>query len=191
MINVMVTLGSMYSGKSRWVEQVRRSHENVVVICPDELRKRLTGSISDQSKNAEVFAKAFYDLETTCWEFTKHDIDGIVVFDSTGLNLSTHSTIFHRLMWNTEIEFTLVAFESSGYVDVLLARKEADAERIANGERSNVPDSVVRKAVGRYKDVLDSLTGFAADKMVRRYDTVLKVDLTGIVRNFHTGLELE
>lgn len=180
MINIYVTLGSMMAGKSKWVDD-RGSHENVIVVCPDEIRKRLTGSISDQSKNAEVFATAFYELETACWELTKSDIDGFVIFDSTGLNLSTHSTIFHRLMWNDQIQFVLVAFESSRDINLLLSRKAADHDRIAAGARSNVPDEVIRRSVGRYKDVLDSLTGFAADEMVRRYDKIIYIGTDGKV----------
>lgn len=78
----IIPVGISGSGKSTWINANRKS--NTVVISPDEIRRELTGNISDQSKNNDVFVLAF-----------KKAIDALnngndVIFDATNV------TSFHR-----------------------------------------------------------------------------------------------
>lgn len=58
MNKVYCCVGLPSSGKSTFVEKLAKQH-GLVVIHPDSIRKELTGSVEDQSKNAEVFKLAF------------------------------------------------------------------------------------------------------------------------------------
>ena len=78
----MIPVGISGSGKSTWINA--NTDTNTVVVSPDDIRRELTGDISDQTKNKEVFQVAF-----------KRAIDGLnagkdVIFDAT--NVSS----FHR-----------------------------------------------------------------------------------------------
>lgn len=43
---LIITVGPSGSGKSTWA----KTQEDFKIICPDKIRKQLTGDISDQSK---------------------------------------------------------------------------------------------------------------------------------------------
>lgn len=75
MVQLTVLMGVPAAGKSTLVE----SMPNLVHISPDLNRERLTGSKSDQSRNAEVFQLA-YD-ETRDLLNSGHD----VIFDATNV----------------------------------------------------------------------------------------------------------
>lgn len=62
MNKVYCCVGLPSSGKSTFVERIIKQHD-FVVIHPDAIRKELTGSVEDQSKNAEVFKLAFSRMD--------------------------------------------------------------------------------------------------------------------------------
>jgi len=49
----IMTIGISGSGKSTWINSI--DDKNTKIISPDKIRFDLTGDISDQSRNAEVF----------------------------------------------------------------------------------------------------------------------------------------
>jgi predicted kinase len=53
--HVILTVGISGCGKSTWVTQ----QQGYTVICPDQLRYQITGNISDQSKNGEVWKEVY------------------------------------------------------------------------------------------------------------------------------------
>jgi predicted kinase len=59
---VLITVGIPGSGKSTFINSFLKEYPDFIVIHPDSIRKELTGSEEDQSKNAEVFALAFSRL---------------------------------------------------------------------------------------------------------------------------------
>src|SRR5690606_16036696 len=50
---LILPVGISGSGKSTWIKS--QTDPNTIVISPDDIRRELTGNISDQTKNAEVF----------------------------------------------------------------------------------------------------------------------------------------
>lgn len=52
-------VGPPGSGKSTLAEQIRTEQMNFEIVCPDDIRKELTGDASDQDHNTEVFTKVY------------------------------------------------------------------------------------------------------------------------------------
>ena len=62
-----ITIGISGSGKSTWINKESSLGDlglpqGDLIICPDDIRKQLTGNVSDQSRNNEVFATAYQRL---------------------------------------------------------------------------------------------------------------------------------
>jgi len=51
--SLIMMIGVPGSGKSTWIAQ--NKHENAVVISPDDIRRELSGNVSDQSQNGKVW----------------------------------------------------------------------------------------------------------------------------------------
>jgi len=131
---VIVTVGISGSGKSTWVKQFLETHQDWKVICPDQIRKELTGSISDQSKNHEVWNLAFERLDKyTCEQKN-------ILFDSTCTNLDT----VKRLIRNTEQQGTKIYFK------IFNCTKAEAYSRVTKDisnkvDRSNVPIEAINR----------------------------------------------
>ena len=77
MSNLVLPIGISGSGKSYIYN---RDYKDYVQFSPDLIREELTGSISDQSKNKEVFKLAFERVD----EYLNKGQD--VFFDATNVN---------------------------------------------------------------------------------------------------------
>ena len=73
-----ILVGIPGSGKSTYLRTLKNN--NLRVVCPDEIRKTLTGNISDQSRNGEI------------WKLAEEEINSLlsegfyVVLDATNVN---------------------------------------------------------------------------------------------------------
>ena len=76
-MELIIPIGISGSGKSRLYNL---NYQDYVKICPDDIRKELTGSISDQSKNKEVFELAQKRIDD-CIANDKN-----VFYDATNIN---------------------------------------------------------------------------------------------------------
>ena len=76
-MELIIPIGISGSGKSRLYNL---NYQDYVKICPDDIRKELTGSISDQSKNKEVFELAQQRIDD-CIANDKN-----VFYDATNIN---------------------------------------------------------------------------------------------------------
>ena len=142
----IIPVGISGSGKSRWIKTLDNSY---TIISPDEIRRELTGDVSDQTKNALVFDTAF-----------KRTIDALnaannVVFDATNINS------FHRKkMLDTLREKVSVDFKA--YAKIFDADPEVTKERIRldieNGvDRSNVPSHAIDRQYKTFKSDLNKI----------------------------------
>lgn len=77
MSNLVLPIGISGSGKSYIYN---RDYKDYVQVSPDLIREELTGSISDQSKNKEVFKLAFERVD----DYLNKGQD--VFFDATNVN---------------------------------------------------------------------------------------------------------
>ena len=142
MQKLSITIGISGSGKTTF----RKTLENFKCVSSDDIRKEITGNISDQSKNNEVWIKAYERLRTYL------ECGFNVIFDSTACNVSTVKTLQSiGDSFNCEIVFKL--FETD---------EQTAFERIQNDlqngiDRSNVPRAVVRQQLHNYELVKNYL----------------------------------
>lgn len=135
---LIITVGPSGSGKSTWA----RSQEDFKIVCPDLIRKELTGNISDQSKNHEVWLVAYERLRTYL-ECAKN-----VIFDSTACNINTINQIVKIANdFPVNVMFKLSEID----VDTAYNRIQND---LKNGiDRSNTPYEIIQKHVDNFQKV--------------------------------------
>jgi len=63
MKKIIISVGIPGSGKSTFLEKIKDQFLIFGYICPDQIREELTGNVSDQSKNKEVWELAYSRLE--------------------------------------------------------------------------------------------------------------------------------
>ncbi len=80
MKKVIVGIGIPGSGKTTFLKEFS-ANNGYSYICPDDIREELTGNVSDQSKNAEVWQEAYKRTERELSQGNS------VVFDATFANL--------------------------------------------------------------------------------------------------------
>lgn len=130
---LILPVGISGSGKSTWIKS--QTDQNTVVVSPDEIRRELTGNISDQTKNNEVFALA-----------NKRAADALnagknVIFDATNIASRNRKTLLDYMKVHVEGEFDAVAkiFD----VDPEIAKQRIKKDVESGVDRSNVPDYAI------------------------------------------------
>ena len=143
----ILPIGISGSGKSTWIKA--NTDSNTVVISPDEIRRELTGSISDQSKNKEVFPLAFKRAADAL------NGDKNVIFDATNVVSNLRKSMLEYMKKNVKNEFDALAkiFD----VDPQIA-KERIRKDIENGvDRSNVPDHAIDRQYQNFNNDLNNI----------------------------------
>jgi len=85
MNKLIVTVGISGSGKSTLCKELVDA--GYTRICPDDIRKELTGDISDQSQNGRVWKEAYARLHAALYRGED------VVFDSIGTTKKTRNEL--------------------------------------------------------------------------------------------------
>jgi len=146
---LVMPIGISGSGKSTWIKTLDTS--NAVVVSPDEIRKELTGSISGQTKNTEVFAL----VKQRAADALKAGKS--VILDATNLNPVQRKDMIDSLQQLSGKSFDVYykLFEVSAQT-----AKQRIQDDIARGkERANVPDHAVDRMFNAYKDSVKDLAG--------------------------------
>ena len=86
-----VLVGLSGSGKSTIATQIANDNPNTIIVSSDEIRKEITGSRGDQSRNEEVF-KVFHDRIRRTLEHKKN-----VVADATNLTMKSRQAIIMKV----------------------------------------------------------------------------------------------
>jgi tRNA nucleotidyltransferase (CCA-adding enzyme) len=157
-VGLIMTIGIPGSGKSTWINSINEK-EKIVVVSTDDIRRELTGDVSDQSRNKEVWAIA---AERTK-KFMKEGYT--VILDAT--NVITKDRIKFIANIHEEIEdFDL-------YYKIFEANLELSKERIkrdieSGKDRANVPFDVIDRL---YRNYLESISFIQkAQKLEEPYD---------------------
>lgn len=86
-MKLYITVGIPGSGKSTYTNKIISETDNVKVISPDEIRGELTGDVSDQSRNADVWGLAHKRLHESL------SSDCNVIFDSTAVDKKSRKNL--------------------------------------------------------------------------------------------------
>ena len=155
----IMLVGIPGSGKSRWAKEIRS--KNTVIVCPDEIRKKLTGDISNQEFNSRVWFEAKLSVMNLL-ESGKN-----VILDATNVNtmyredfmLGLRSGFCTLLRSHTLPDCTLIAklFEIAPEIayeyiqkDLKLVTKMAKLDPSIQIIRANVPEYVIYRMYGEY-----------------------------------------
>ena len=149
---LILPVGISGSGKSSWIKS--QTDVNAVVVSPDEIRRELTGNISDQTKNSEVFVIA-----------NKRAADALnagknVIFDATNIASRNRKGLIEYMKTHVDKGFDAVAKVFDVSPDIAKARIKKSIE--SGDDRSNVPDYAIDKQYQTYINDLNliELDGF-------------------------------
>lgn len=142
--SLILPIGISGSGKSYWINSLNSKIYRVV--SPDEIRKELTGDISNQSRNNEVFK--LVPLRTI--ESLKKGFP--VIVDATNLNTDLRNKFIAQI--KEKIPTLQVVYK------IFKADPELSKERIkkdieSGKDRSKVPSEVIDKQMGMYNQTLN------------------------------------
>ena len=125
MSNLVLPIGISGSGKSYIYN---RDYKDYIQVSPDLIREELTGSISDQSKNKEVFKLAFERVD----EYLNKGQD--VFFDATNVNKTQRKNFTDKYI-GSDVNVIYVVLPAD--VDLSWKRIRKDIREKKN--RSDVP----------------------------------------------------
>lgn len=141
--NLIMLVGIPGSGKTRWLI---KNQGTATTVSPDHIRRSISGSISDQSANIEVWANA-----------KRHAIACLanaqdIILDATNVN-----TVFRRQFLENLPPCNLIAVTFDVKPETACKRIRKDMDE--GLDRSDVPDYVVYRMYGDFlytKKVLKS-----------------------------------
>lgn len=140
-MKLIVPIGISGSGKSRLY---KLKYNDYVKVCPDDIRKELTGDISDQSKNAEVFKLADRRID----DCIRNNKD--CFYDATNLNTRFRKSFVNKYKDMDNVEIIYVVLPADVNVSNERIKKDLDNKV----ERSNVPYTVLLRQYEMYKETL-------------------------------------
>ena len=165
MSKFICAIGISGCGKTTFGNILKKENSNLVIVCPDDIRKELTGDISDQSQNEKVW--------NICYSKIIHNLqDGRDVYlSATNLSKDGPKYLF-KLAEKANAEIEVVAFEDSRDWELCYSRVKKD---IDNGiDRSNslgnitVNDTeipLIKRMSDRYITLMDS--GFLENRNIK------------------------
>lgn len=142
---LVVTMGIPASGKStyveRWSEQLIDNGLNPPIICPDDIRKELTGDASDQTRNHEVFELAHVRLALAL-----ADKQPVVFFDATNIKPFARDNLL------------TMAQDAGAYTILAVLSANIDAAKARNKARDRVvPESAMDRMHKEFMEQLGSI----------------------------------
>ena len=141
MSRLILPIGISGSGKSYIYN---RDYKDCVQVSPDLIREELTGDISNQSKNKEVFKLAFERVD----EYLNSGKD--VFFDATNVNKSQRKNFTDKYIGS---DVTVIYVVLPADVDLSWTRIRKDIREKKN--RSDVPYFALVKQKEQYDNTLE------------------------------------
>ena len=141
MSNLVLPIGISGSGKSYIYN---KDYKDCVQVSPDLIREELTGDISNQTKNKEVFKLAFERVD----EYLNKGQD--VFFDATNVNKSQRKNFTDKYI-DTDVEVIYVILPSD--IDLSWKRIRKDIREKKN--RSDVPYFALVRQKEQYDNSLE------------------------------------
>jgi len=143
----IIPIGISGSGKSHWIKSLEG--QGFEVVSPDEIRRELTGSISDQTRNKDVFPIAF-----------QRTIDFLnagksVIFDATNVGSYHRKQMLDTFKEKVSIEFD--AFAKVFDVDPEISKERIRKDIEGGVDRSDVPPEAVDRQHQNFTNDLDKI----------------------------------
>lgn len=158
MKRLIFLLGIPASGKSRFIDSyVFNSSYNIV--CPDYLRKQLTGNISNQDSNKQVWQKAKILI-------VKHLSEGNnVILDATNVQSHLRQQIINYVKNDVDgVNLVAIIFN----VDPKIAKERIKKDIQSGKDRANVPEHVIDNMY------TDFINGY--EDIFKQFDKVYEFD---------------
>ena len=140
MSKLILPIGISGSGKSYIYN---KDYKDCVQVSPDLIREELTGDISNQTKNKEVFKLAFKRVD----EYLNKGMD--VFFDATNVNKSQRKNFTDKYI-GTDVNVIYVVLPTD--IDLSWKRIRKDISEKKN--RSDVPHFVLVRQKEQYDNSL-------------------------------------
>ena len=156
---LILPIGISGSGKSTWINNLINKDE-YIIISPDEIRKELTGSIHDQSKNIEVFKLA----DKRMYEQLKKESP--VILDATNLNTEYRRKMLNEVLDkypNTQIYYKLL--NSNPIISKQRIAKDLEIGK----DRAATPDEIINKQYDLYLQTIQDLK----EEPIKDFDTLI------------------
>ena len=141
-MEIIVPIGISGSGKSRLYKM---RYSDYAIVSPDLIRKELTGSISNQTRNKEVFQR----VDRLVDQLVKENRS--FFYDATNLN-TTYRKQFTDKFRGTDIKIVYVVMPAD--INVSFKRIKDDLKNKV--DRSAVPGYVLSRQLGMYNQSLKS-----------------------------------
>ena len=152
MSKIILPIGISGSGKSKILRN-RFINDYEVLVCPDDIRLKLTGNISDQSRNKEVFEIVDLLIDGAVKQ------DKNVFLDATNVNTKNRKKLVNKYKNNPNVVIQYYILPAD--VKVSYERIQNDLKNGVN--RSNVPMEVLERQFKMYQETLDS--GFVGENV--------------------------
>ena len=141
-MEIIVPIGISGSGKSRLYNM---RYSDLTLVSPDLIRKELTGSISDQRKNKEVFE----EVDRRVADLVKKGES--FFYDATNVNPEFRKKFVEQFR-GTDVKIIYVVLPA----DLALSYKRIKDDLKNRVERSDVPHHALIRQLGMYNHSLKS-----------------------------------
>lgn len=142
-MKIIMPIGISGSGKSR-LYKMRYAH--LALVSPDEIRREISGNVSDQKCNAKVFKK----VDAMVDDFVKNDIS--FFYDATNCNPAFRREFVERFRGKKNVEVIYIVLPCD--METCKMRIKTDLKNKV--DRSNVPFEVLIRQKGFYNASLKS-----------------------------------
>ena len=139
-MEIIVPIGISGSGKTRLYNM---RYSGLPIVSPDLIRKELTGSISNNTKNREVFVEVDKRID----EFVNEGKS--FFYDATNVNTDFRKAFVNKYI-GTDVKIVYVVLPA----DIDLSYKRIKADLKAKVDRANVPLDVIIRQFGLYTHTL-------------------------------------
>lgn len=165
MSKFICAIGISGCGKTTFGNILKKENPNLEVVCPDDIRKELTGDISDQSQNEKVW--------NICYSKIIHNLQNgkDVYLSATNLSKGGLKHLF-KLAEKANAEIEVVAFEDSRDWALCYNRVKKDIDSGVDRSNSLVNITVdetevplIKQMSDRYITLMDS--GFLENQNIK------------------------
>lgn len=150
-------IGIPGSGKSTYLKSIPKN--NVSIICPDDIRRELTGDISDQSKNGEVWDKAKQDILNNISQ------GFYTILDATNVNTKARRNMLSLIRSKfPDINTYATLFDA----DPEISKQRIKKDITNKVDRSNVPDEVIDRMYQQYLETVNNINSEGFTKIFKQ-----------------------